>query len=80
MLRPCAFEVPVCCWSIAAAFAPSVTSPGLVVRSTVLAVPAWKSAWLVSVRQALPAAGVSAKFCVVVWFAFTTTPVIVLLM
>jgi hypothetical protein len=43
-----------------------MTLPGLVVRSTFVPTPIWKSACVVSVRQPLWAASVSAKSCVVV--------------
>ena len=44
----------------------SVMSPGLLVRSHLVGIPAWKSDWVVSVRQPLAGAGVSEKSCVVV--------------
>ena len=41
-------------------------------RSTFVGTPVWKSACVVSVRQPLAGAGVSAKFRVVVALSFTT--------
>ena len=60
----------VCCWSTALPppEAVSFALPGLLFRSTLLAVPAAKSDWLVSVKQALVVAAVSAKSCTVVLF------------
>src|SRR4051812_29388307 len=40
--------------------------------SRLVATPAWKSAWVVSVRQALGGAAVNEKFCVVVPPSVTT--------
>ena len=50
----------------------NTTSPGLTVRFTLVGTPAWKSACVVSVRQALVGAALSEKFCVVVAPSFTT--------
>jgi hypothetical protein len=55
----------------------SFAVPGVVTRSSEVLeeVPAWKSAWLVSVAQAEVGAGVlSAKSCVVVPPLLTATP------
>ncbi len=61
VLVPAVFD-----WSTAGALL-SVTSPGLVFRSTVaLGTPVWKSVCVVSVMQALGGAAVKEKFCVVV--------------
>src|SRR5436305_6019072 len=54
------------------------TSPGLVVRSTLVATPVWKSAWVVSTGQALVGAVPSEKFCVVVLPSVMTMLVTVL--
>ena len=64
----------VFCWSTVGTLS-SVTSPGLVVRSTFVPTPVWKSACVVSVGQALAAAVASEKFCVVVLASVTTMPV-----
>jgi hypothetical protein len=56
-------------WSIASGLA-SFTLPGVVVRSTLVAAPAWKSACVVSVMHALLA---REKFCVVVPPSVTPT-------
>ena len=58
---------------MAAAFT-SVTSPGLLVRSQLVATPVWKSACVVSVRQLLVGAALSEKFCVVAAKVVTVTP------
>src|SRR6185436_8401695 len=42
--------------------AASWTTPGLVVRSQLVGTPRWKVVWLLSVKQPLEAAVVSAKF------------------
>ena len=52
-------------WSIVGAF-DRVTSPALVVRSTPVPTPRWKSVNVVSTEQALRSAVASAKFWVVV--------------
>jgi hypothetical protein len=63
--------VLVFCWSMLGAFS-RMTSPGLVIRSTFVATPIWKSFCVVSVRQPLVAAAVSEKFRVVVVLSITT--------
>src|SRR5712671_1331090 len=52
------------CWSMDAEFN-SVTAPGLPVRSQLVAIPVWKSAWVVSVKQLLVGAALSEKSRVV---------------
>src|SRR6185295_1825922 len=56
----------VFCWLRFSTWSTSLTSFGLVVRSTLLGTPVWKSAWVVSVRHALRGALSSAKSCVLV--------------
>ncbi len=56
----------------------SMTSPGLAVRSTFVGTPVWKSAWVVSVGQALAGAVPSEKSFVVVAPSVTTMLVTVL--
>src|SRR4051812_23472361 len=64
--KPVPVVVPaVLDWSSCGAFS-SLTSPGLLVRSQLVATPVWKSACVVSVKQPLAAAVLSAKFCVAV--------------
>src|ERR1051325_5632457 len=72
--KPVPVVVPaVFCWSSCGAFE-SITSPGLVVRSSAAdgTPPARKSVCVVSVRQALVGAAVKEKFCVVVPPSVTT--------
>jgi len=63
----------VFCWSMAGTV-PSFASPGLDVRSTDEGTPAWKSAWVVSVRQPLWGADAREKFRTVVPPSVTATP------
>ena len=61
----------VFCWSRFGVFT-SVTLPALVVKSTFVGMPVWKSSVVVSVRQALAGAVASEKFCIVVLPSVTT--------
>lgn len=61
----------VFCWSTGDGL-DSVTSPGLVFRSKLVATPVKKSDCVVSVRQAESGASVNEKFCVVVLPSVTT--------
>jgi hypothetical protein len=51
----------------------SCTLPGLAFKSVFVGTPLWKSDCVVSVRQALTGAMVSAKFFIVVPLSVTTT-------